>query len=128
MTRSIIFFTLLMVLSLASTSSLQAQRPLAIDETPITTPEKAAQATRFVVYYTGDAAKDLEDSNSYLRTFMDVYELQIVNTFEVGDDSKGFTLQPKYLLDSPNETAKELSMIDGVMMIEIVYCKPNTES
>lgn len=101
---------------------------MSVEETPISTPEKIAKATRFVVYYTGDATKDLEDPNSYIKTFMDVYELQVVNTFEVGKESKGFTLQPKYPLESANETAKELSLIDGVMMIEIVYCKPNTES
>lgn len=113
---------------LVCSADLLAQTTLPTDELPISSPERIAKATRFVVYYVGDASKDLADPNSYLKTFMDVYELKVVNTFEVGKDNKGFTLQPKHPLDSPNETAKELSMIDGVMMIEIVYCKPNTES
>lgn len=128
MIRSILLFSFFLFLFLVGNINLQAQTTLSVEETPISTPEKVAKATRFVVYYTGDATKDLEDPNSYIKTFMDVYELQVVNTFEVGEDSQGFTLQPKYPLESPNETAKELSLIDGVMMIEIVYCKPTTES
>ncbi|MGH1338845.1 MAG: hypothetical protein ACRBFS_22205 [Aureispira sp.] len=128
MNRSILTLALLTILSFVCSSELSAQITLPVDETPISTPAKAAQATRFVVYYTGDAAKDLANPNSYLKTFVDVYELQVVNTFEVGKDSQGFTLQPKEPLDSPNETAKELSLVEGVIMIEVVYCKPNAES
>lgn len=128
MIRSILFSIFLTVLSLTGSATLQAQTAGEGVEIPVSTAQTVAKATRFVVYYTGDAAKDLEDPNSYLRTFMDVYELQVLNTFETSEESKGFTLQPTTLLESANDTAKELSMIDGVMMIEIVYCKPNAES
>lgn len=128
MIRSILIFTLLIILSFTGNAEILGQTPLSVNEAPVSTPTKAAKATRFVVYYTGDAAKDLANPNSYLKTFIDVYELQVVNMFEVGEDSQGFTLQPKQPLDSPNETAKELSLVEGVLMIEVVYCKPNTES
>jgi hypothetical protein len=129
MTRAILFFFLITVLSMACTS-LQAQSAAAVENKSVSTatPKYIPEATRFVVYYTGNAAADLANPDSYLRTFMDVYELQVINTFEKNEYNKGFTLQPKTLLESPNDTAKELSMVEGVMMIEIVYCKPNTES
>lgn len=121
-------FSFSIILSLFCVPSLVAQTTNPADNYIIPTSKQIAQSTRFVVYYTGNTTKDLENPNSYLNTFMDVYELRVVNTFEFGEDAQGFTLQPKELLESPNETAKELSLIDGVMMIEVVYCKPDTES
>ncbi|MFK7798677.1 MAG: hypothetical protein AB8E82_14600 [Aureispira sp.] len=128
MIRLVVLLTFLIILSLFCAPNLVAQTASPADDYIISTPEKIAQSTRFVVYYTGNTQKDLENPNSYLNTFIDVYELRVVNTFEFGEDAQGFTLQPKELLESPNETAKELSLIDGVMMIEVVYCKPDTES
>lgn len=128
MGRLIVLLIFLIALSLFCASSLVAQTASPTDDYIIPTPEKIAQSTRFVVYYTGNTQKDLENPNSYLNTFIEVYELRIVNTFEFGEEAQGFTLQPQKMLESPNETAKELSLIDGVMMIEVVYCKPDTES
>jgi hypothetical protein len=128
MVRLIVLLTSSVILSLFCASNLLAQTAAPADDYIHSTPKQIAQSTRFVVYYTGDTQKDLENPNSYLSTFIEVYELKILNTFEFGEDAQGFTLQPKELLESSNETAKELSLIDGVMMIEVVYCKPDTES
>ena len=128
MVRLIVLLAFSMILSLFCVSNLVAQTASPTEEYLLSTPKKIAQSTRFVIYYTGDTQKDLENPNSYLSTFLEVYELKVVNTFEFGEEAQGFTLQPKELLESPNETAKELSLIDGVMMIEVVYCKPDTES
>lgn len=112
-----------LVLLLVSTAQAQAS-----EQTETTVISDAAKYTSFVVYYMGDPTNELDDPNSYLRTFMDVYNLKVVNTFEVTADSKGFTLQATEHLDLPNVTAKELSLIDGIIMIEIVYTKPTTQS
>lgn len=114
-----------LVLLLASAAQAQASEQT--ETAPIITND-AAKHTSFVVYYMGDPSSELDDPNSYLRTFMDVYQLKVVNTFEVTTDSKGFTLQATEQLDLPNVTAKELSLIDGVIMIEIVYTRPTTQS
>jgi len=114
-------------LVLLLSSAAQAQTSEQTETTP-TTINSVAKHTSFVVYYMGDPSSELDDPNSYLRTFMDVYQLEVVNTFEVTTDSKGFTLQATEHLDLPNVTAKELSLIDGVIMIQIVYTKPTTQS
>lgn len=114
-------------LVLLLTSAAQAQVSEQKETTPVITND-AAKHTSFVVYYMGDPSSELDDPNSYLRTFMDVYQLKVVNTFEVTADSKGFTLQATEQLELPNVTAKELSLIDGVIMIEIVYTRPTTQS
>ena len=118
-----------LVLLLTCTAQAQTVEQIASESAPATTTIKtAAQNTRFVVYYMGDPSQELENKDSYLRTFMDVYQLKVVNTFEVTEESKGFTLQATEHLDLPNVTAKELSLIDGVIMIEVVYTKPTTQS
>lgn len=122
-----ILFQLALILLLASVTQAQVSTETS-EPTKTTVNKTAVQHTHFVVYYMGDPSSELDDPNSYLRTFMDVYELKVTNTFEVTKDSKGFTLQPQNFLDTPNVVAKELSLIEGVIMIEIAYTKPTTQS
>lgn len=73
---------------------------------------------RFIVYYNGEAQDIMQDSNGYFKTFLDAYNLEIINTFEIDSDHKGFTLEVKEGTVNPGELAKELSIIEGVMMVE----------
>lgn len=78
---------------------------------------------RFVVYYNGDAHQMIQDSNGYFKTFLDAYNLAIVNTFEIDAEHKGFTLEVKEGSINANELAKELSIIEGVIMVEVYVAK-----
>lgn len=84
---------------------------------------------RFVVYYNGDAHQMMQDSNGYFKTFLDAYNLEIVNTFEIDVEHRGFTLEVKEGNYNANELAKEISVIEGVMMVEVHVAKsPKTAS
>lgn len=75
---------------------------------------------RFIVYYEGDLTKLMGDKSSYLLSFLEAYSLELINTFEIDENNRGFTLLVKENGSIPTELARELSMIDGVVMVEIV--------
>ena len=78
----------------------------------------------FVVYYDGDLTKLQADKNSYLLSFLEAYDLKLVNTFEIDEHNRGFTLFVENNGTTPADLARELSMIDGVVMVEIVKENP----
>ncbi|BDS14848.1 hypothetical protein [Aureispira anguillae] len=75
---------------------------------------------RFIIYYNGDLTEIMKDNDSYLKTFMAVYDLELINTFEIDELNKGFTLESKEMIEFPNEVARELSLINNVLMVEVV--------
>lgn len=77
-------------------------------------------AFRFVVYYTGELKASLQDSDSYLRSFLASYELDLINTFEIDEFNKGFTVECKNVDEDPQEIARQLSMLEAVLMVEII--------
>ena len=73
----------------------------------------------YIVYYEGDIEKALNSNDSYIKTFIEVYQLEVLETFELEHDIKGFVLvapKDKYV---PSELAKEISMIKDVFMVEL---------
>ena len=83
---------------------------------------------RFIVYYNGDLSTVIKDKDSYIKTFMNVYDLKLISTFKIDEENSGFTLEPQKKLDFPREVAREISLIDNVLMIEIVHIPVTNES
>ena len=78
---------------------------------------------RIIVYFNGDVDEVLKNKNSYLATFLETYNLEMVNTFELNEDNKGFTVEAKLPISDPLLLARELSMIENVIMIEVLQTK-----
>lgn len=83
---------------------------------------------RFIVYYNGDLSLVMNDNDSYMKTFMEVYNLELINTFKIDDTNSGFTLEAKEMIDFPKEVAREMSLINNVLMIEVAYVPISKES
>jgi len=121
--RILIIFSLVLSVVL-SAKQIKAFTPTV---TPITvTAEKTT--LHFIVYYSGDLSTVMNDKNSYIKTFMDVYNLKLVSTFKIDEDNGGFTLEATEELDFPTEVAREISLIDNVLMIEVAYVPVTAES
>ncbi len=54
-----------------------------------------------------------------LNGLMAAYNLEIVKQFAIDGDNEGLVLEPNVALTDPIEAAKELSMIDHVLMVEV---------
>ena len=76
------------------------------------------EEVNFIVYYAGDVSQALDNHNAYMHTFIEVYELSVQSRFDE-KEFKGFVLKaPKGQYDLI-ELAREISMIDEVMMVEL---------
>jgi hypothetical protein len=92
--------------------------------TPSITPTAIpAQETtlRFIVYYSGDLSVVMNDNDSYIKTFMEVYNLKLISTFNIDETNSGFTLEAQEVLEFPTEVAREMSLISNVLMIEVTH-------
>lgn len=114
--RILIIFSLVLSVVL-STKQINACTP---SVTPTTIP---AQETtiRFIVYYSGDLSAVMNDDDSYIKTFMDVYNLKLISTFNIDETNSGFTLEAQEVLEFPTEVAREMSLISNVLMIEVTH-------
>jgi hypothetical protein len=83
---------------------------------------------RFIVYYNGDLSAIMNDKDSYMKTFMDVYDLKLISTFKIDETNSGFTLEAKKVVEFPTEVAREMSLIDNVLMIEVTHIPITSES
>jgi hypothetical protein len=54
-----------------------------------------------------------------LNGLMDSYELEIVKQFEIDDTNEGFVLEPNTMLENAVETAREISMIEHILMVQV---------
>lgn len=57
--------------------------------------------------------------NDHLNGLMEAYNLEIVKQFAIDADNEGLVLESNTTLENPVEAAKELSMIDHVLMVEV---------
>lgn len=57
--------------------------------------------------------------NDILNGLMESYELQIIQQFAIDDANEGIVMEAKTKLDNPVETARELSMVDHVLMVHV---------
>lgn len=57
--------------------------------------------------------------NDHLNGLMEAYNLEIVKQFAIDADNEGLVLESNTALEDPVEAAKELSMIDHVLMVEV---------
>lgn len=80
-----------------------------------------------VVLYEADApwaetfnsGKYNKTGNDNLNGLMESYELEIVKQFAIDEDNEGLVLEPNASLENPVETARELSMVDNVLMVHV---------
>lgn len=120
----VIFFLVLSVV--LSAKQANACVPTVTPTSTTTTPQETK--VRFIVYYNGDLSAVMNDKDSYIKTFMDVYDLKLISTFKIDENNSGFTLEPKTPLDFPTEVAREISLMDNVLMIEVAHIPVTSES
>lgn len=66
-----------------------------------------------------DEGKYHTTGNDHLNGLMSTYNLDIVKQFYIDADNEGLVLEPNMVLPNPIKAAKELSLIDHVLMVEI---------
>ncbi|BDS14826.1 hypothetical protein [Aureispira anguillae] len=81
---------------------------------------KEQSSLHFIVYYTGDLASLMTTNDAELKNFISIYNMELTRQFEINEFNKGLVLVPEYPIESPNEMAKELSIMNNILMIEIV--------
>jgi hypothetical protein len=57
--------------------------------------------------------------NETFNGLMESYDLSIVEQFEIDDDNEGIVLEADVLLDAPIEAAREISLVDHVLMVQV---------
>ncbi|MFK7797915.1 MAG: hypothetical protein AB8E82_10715 [Aureispira sp.] len=57
--------------------------------------------------------------NDYLNGLMESYNLEIIKQFSIDGDNEGLVLEPNATLSNPVEAAKDLSMVEHVLMVEV---------
>lgn len=57
--------------------------------------------------------------NDYLNGLMESYNLEIIKQFSIDGDNEGLVLEPNAALSNPVEAAKDLSMVEHVLMVEV---------
>jgi hypothetical protein len=73
----------------------------------------------YIVYFEGDVDEALHSDNAYIKTFIEVYQLELHKTFEYEHNIKGFVLFAPKNQYIATELAKELSLIEDVFMVEL---------
>jgi hypothetical protein len=57
--------------------------------------------------------------NDHLNGLMETYNLEIIKQFAIDGDNEGLVLEPNAPLSEPIEAAKDLSMVEHVLMVEV---------
>ena len=57
--------------------------------------------------------------NDHLNGLMESYNLEIIKQFAIDGDNEGLVLEPNTALTDPVEAAKDLSMVEHVLMVEV---------
>lgn len=76
-------------------------------------------------FSTGDYTKT---GNDHLNGLMEVYNMEIVKQFAIDDENEGLVLEPNALVEDPIGAAKDLSLIDHVLMVEVKEVPPTEEN
>jgi hypothetical protein len=127
--RILVIFSLVLFVVL-STKQLNACVPIIAStstSTPTTVPAEKT-VLRFIVYYSGDLSAVMKDEDSYMKTFMEVYNLKLISTFKIDETNSGFTLEAKEGIEFPTEVAREMSLINNILMIEVTHILVTEES
>jgi len=109
---TVLFASLL--ITFLSYNNLQAESSLF---QPI--PIENVDSISYIVYFEGDIEEALHSDNAYIKTFLEVYELEVHSTFEYEHNIKGFVLYAPKGQYIATELAKELSLIEDVYMVEL---------
>ena len=96
-----------------------------VDLTTLATLE--GKKVNLVVLYEADAPwAEIFSSGVYKETgddnfngLMASYELDIIQQFAIDEDNEGLVLEPNTLLENPVEAARELSLVQDVLMVQI---------
>jgi hypothetical protein len=117
MTINYKFFIISFFVLLLGVTSISANNNLPIESTL----KEVQNPQRFVIYYDGDIDLLVKDKDNYLKSFLDAYNLEIVNTFQIDEHNKGFSIITKAELTiSSHQLARELSMLDHVIMVQLI--------
>ena len=65
-----------------------------------------------------------QTGDDHLNGLMESYNLEIVKQFAIDDENEGLVLEPNNAIENPIEAAKELSMVDHVLMVEVKEVPP----
>lgn len=60
-----------------------------------------------------------QTGNDKLNGLMASYDLSIVKQFAIDEENEGIVLEPNAALDNPIEAARELSLVDNVLMVHV---------
>ena len=73
----------------------------------------------YVVYYNENQEQAYNNDDGYMQTFINVYELEIVSCFDVVNHFRAIIVIAKNDIYLPLDLARELSFIEGVLMVEL---------
>ena len=68
------------------------------------------------VFNSGDVSKTGDDK---FNSLLGMYDLAIIKQFELDEMNEGIVLEPNASISDPVEAAREISMIDYVMMVHV---------
>jgi len=66
--------------------------------------------------------------DDHLNGLMESYNLQIIQQFAIDDANEGIVMQPTVILDDPVEAAREISMVDHVLMVHVKEIPASTNA
>lgn len=81
--------------------------------------EEAQEEVYFSVVYMGDMDEILSNSSSHFGAIIQAYDFQITAPFEIDDSMKGIILRRFDPLPDPVTVAKEISLCEEVLMVEV---------
>lgn len=81
--------------------------------------EVEEEAVTFTVIYNGDLNEMANNDDSAFKALLDDYELKMEKPFEIDEENKGIILVPTSPIAAPIELGKEISLIDGILMVEV---------
>ena len=87
---------------------------------------KMEELPRFNIIYEGSTELLLAD-NTTLQSLIETYNLKQVHTFELNDTYKGITFEALLPLDNPIQLAKDLSLSEQVVMVEVSNAQQQQE-
>jgi hypothetical protein len=77
------------------------------------------------VFSTGNYATT---GNDVFNALMDSYQLEIIEQFEIDEENEAIVLDPIQTIDQPLEAARALSLVEGVLMVQLKEVPANKET
>ncbi|MDC0230959.1 hypothetical protein OAK19_03250 [Aureispira] len=84
-----------------------------------TTVTPVSDTISFIVYFNENKEQQPINEGDYMQALIDIYELEIVSFFDVANDIRAFVVVAKKDVYMPLTLARELSFIEGVLMVEL---------